>query len=618
MIQTESPVSSRRAVQTLLPGLTLARVLAMFMIVAAHSLMSYTWFRDRTLIWPVLEGAGWLPLDAASVPLRNLALPFFFVLAGISAAVSASSTSVKRYFVGRWRFIGWPLLIGLLTVFPLTLTLYRHAMQVTDLEHMSPHQRQLLDSLTHRPYLWGPAHLWFLEFLLIISCGYAVVLWASRKSGVCGRIVEKLRGTTMRAIDSPWRAVIFATPLLAIFLVDLRPWEVLFHKFLPEPATLVYYALFFACGVCIARLPQPRETLARDAWLDLSIAFACYPPLAAMCWHHFQEPLAGWQRVLLLMLIALSVSSTVLAMLGLSVRYVKSVDHVTQYFASTSFWIYFTHVPFVIALQIYLWHFALPIALKFFLVFSGGLAFPLALYELTVRPAWSKKRAKTKSGAANEFRYARAIRRVAGVAIASVALALLGYGYWLMSHDNLHQLAGRDVYRSARLSTAKLEELIVDHQLRHVLVVADASPDHGWFAEQFRVCQAHNVAAHIVVLPSRKTPTPEALMALIAALQQLDGPVLIEGRTGMNREAIAAAVEELLAGASPLEARRQFSWRYGYLHSYASKGPHVFLDDYQAWLDAGRRKHSPNEFARWVATTHDAAIASRAPQTNWR
>ena len=31
----------------------------------------------------------------------------------------------------------------------------------------------------------------------------------------------------------------------------------------------------------------------------------------------------------------------------------------------------------------------------------------------------------------------------------------------------------------------------------------------------------------------------------------------------------------------------------------------MFLDEYQAWLDAADREHSPNEFAHWVAAKHD-------------
>jgi hypothetical protein len=88
--------------------------------------------------------------------------------------------------------------------------------------------------------------------------------------------------------------------------------------------------------------------------------------------------------------------------------------------------------------------------------------------------------------------------------------------------------------------------------------------------------------------------------ALIAVLDHAPRPILLEGRFGIARAGLAAAVAQLLGGASLPTAHEQYRLKHGSFDRTPQSTQHV-LRAYENWLANTGRCHTPQEFRDWVS-----------------
>jgi hypothetical protein len=68
----------------------------------------------------------------------------------------------------------------------------------------------------------------------------------------------------------------------------------------------------------------------------------------------------------------------------------------------------------------------------------------------------------------------------------------------------------------------------------------------------------------------------------------------------MDQSGLATAVAQLLGGAPPREALRQFGMKYGQFGGPEHSPLGLALLDYQSWLKAHRLPHDADRFRDWV------------------
>jgi hypothetical protein len=370
----------------------------------------------------------------------------------------------------------------------------------------------------------------------------------------------------------------------------------------PNVFRVLHYAYFFTVGGWLAKTREPRQRFVPYSTLHLVLSFVLFGLLSPLLLRHAAAPLGGWERTVYCMLAALFPWLTVFGGLGVFMRVFDGRATVMRYLAESSFWLYLIHVPIVALVQALLLPLAWPIVLKFLFVATVAIALSLLSYEYIVRRSLvgeiingARKRSSRRGFFGPEFGW---------IATLAVAAVLLAGGAWCSRvffwGNNLHEAIAGQLYRSGRLSTPDLDDLIRAKRLRAVITFTGGSDKHPWYVAQKRVCQARQVALVPINLPADRLPERTPLNQLLDSLATMPRPILVQGNRGLDQSGFAAAAAELLAGAPPRVALLQFGLEYGQFGGAEHSPLGRALLGYQEWLLDHRWSHTPARFRTWA------------------
>lgn len=208
-----------------------------------------------TVLWMLAVPLSPSTMSAIQWPmaLSRWSLPLFFMMAGFFGAKLHARWGTARFARDRLLRIGLPLLVGLVTIVPVTwLLLNKYVSAGADL------------------FRGGPLHLWFLYYVLLF---YALVLALPHLPGVAW-LRRGLVAVLRCALAVPVLAA-FTTAL--VFAVDQLPpgppvWLV------PQPALVVFYGSFFALGALVQGSSSGMDLVGRRLGLTTALAVAALVP----------------------------------------------------------------------------------------------------------------------------------------------------------------------------------------------------------------------------------------------------------------------------------------------------------------------------------------------------
>jgi hypothetical protein len=587
------------------------RIATTFFVLIYHAALTYVATPLRLTGWAAYETTGHVAFDWLVYWVNGFAMPVFFLAAGVSAPAACASRGPRVYLASRVRRLLRPLLFGCLTIVPFFYLVWGYGLLVTG--------RIALDDILRWRYspaisrdLYGLGHLWFLEYLFVVSalwCGGWVLrsyLFPPARRSAAGSPAGDLepgkgQGWIDRALVTPWRPLLFAIPTGLIFCIDSDTMLRVDNVIVPNIFRVLHYAYFFTVGGWIARTCDPRQRYIPYSTLYLVLSFVLFALMSPLLLRHAAAPLGGWARVVYCVLAALFPWLTVFGGLGVFMRILSGRGTVMRYLAESSFWVYLIHVPIVALVQALLLPVAWPLLIKFLFVAAVAIVVSLSSYEFIVRRSLigeivngARKRSSRRGLFGPEFGW---------IATLIVAAGLLAGGAWcsrgFLWGNNLHEVIPGQFYRSARLGSRDLDRLISDRGLRTV-VAFTGGERHPWYVAQKRVCDARQVALVAINLPAAERPARVALVKLLDTLQSHPGPVLVQGNRGLDQSGFAAAVAELLAGAPPRVALSQFALKYGQFGGAEHSPLGQVLLGYEQWLADHRWPHTADRFQTWV------------------
>ena len=194
----------------------------------------------------------------------------------------------------------------------------------------------------------------------------------------------------------------------------------------------------------------------------------------------------------------------------------------------------------------------------------------------------------------------------AGAAIGAVCVGLWADwpGGW---NGNLRPVLEGRVYRSGRLSPARLEAAIDRYGIRTVINLTGDRTGADWYETQRRITARRGVVHHDIDLLATALPSQPNVARLVDLLSHAPQPVLMHCDAGADRAGLASAVARLLLDDADLrEARRELSWRYGHWPVGPTQELDRFLDQYQAARATSSSGSNSETFARWVRTDYVA------------
>jgi fucose 4-O-acetylase-like acetyltransferase len=337
-------------------------------------------------------------VDAAVWFVHTWHMPLFFAISGFLAATTVRRSSAVRQACSRLRRLGVPLVIGMLTVVPLANFFVIEAAAIWSRDQQVPGKREL--TFGH-VFNTTPQHLWFIDYLLVISLlaiGAWVAIQAHPKVGAA-----IYRGFRI-LMTSSWGVLALAATS-ALILITKAGWVAggtMSDSLVPIPTLLAYFSFFFLFGWLFSGQDDLLEALKRGAWLRIAAGALIAIPGFILFYDNTDFTgnvgtagmLAenGQLRLVGLFAVGLVCWLMLFGIWGLLARYVRSESRVLRYLADASFWIYLVHIPFLVAIQSSLAETHLEVALRYALTVSGTLALAVGSYALVQagRRLWVK------------------------------------------------------------------------------------------------------------------------------------------------------------------------------------------------------------------------------------
>ncbi len=323
--------------------------------------------------------------------INSCIMPLFFIMSGYLAAQLASDREPRSFLKHRLSRLGLPLLVGFVLVLPADLYVWVLGWVTQGLIPWSSLRRlSFPDELDAA--LWGPAHLWYLEFLLIYSLVAGMVL-SSRFPAAIQRHFQ------IEKLSKVWRD---PAGLLSLTLASLCCGLILWRQprvligfnngILPPWENLLFFAVPFSLGWMRKQqeLHQPVTVTrrSRTAWQLAVSAVLGLMLVPQLQWHlaHETQPAAAALPPFLFAAFGLTFAS---GLFGLALLWKgPKAPAAIAYLAAASFWIYLAHHPLTGLVNIAFQSWNRPAWIEFAMANLIVVAMCLASYEVGVRRTW--------------------------------------------------------------------------------------------------------------------------------------------------------------------------------------------------------------------------------------
>ncbi len=371
------------------PGLDLLRVVGCCLVLALHAAVPYLTHPMPGLLWPVHDRFTSPFIDQIFWSIEGCVMPLFFVMSGYFAAVGLQKRTPQQFARQRLERLGLPLALGCAVILPLDFVVWVIGWAKEGLVPLKAIRTVKLGPGFEEA--WGLAHLWYLQYLLLIIAGYAAViavwrkLFSSAPSLGLASPALRIAGASNPGLGRRYGLEIATIAILGmvIALLGVVPQVVLGfqHAFLPVIPKLVHAVLFFALGVAIFGVgPIPRATAWGVFTLGLWLLPWNYSVIANSLEH---RSLAGsWEAASVMGLFACAISAGAVAVAS---QWRHPVGPLWTYLAEASFAVYLIHHPIVATFQIGLSDWQTTAEVKLIVTLVGTSVCSLGLYETLIR-----------------------------------------------------------------------------------------------------------------------------------------------------------------------------------------------------------------------------------------
>ena len=398
------------------PEFDALRGTAILLVVTLHAGLAYTRLDIPRLLWGVRDPSPHLAFDLFSWWAMGVSVSLFFAISGYFAAEIEGRRGPVEFLKGRFRRVVVPMLAVAPVLLPLCFLAWSGGWLASGRATPREWWRMRFLDPAIMADLYGPAHLWFLEYLIPMLAAFG--LW--RKSrldrdalrakiradlAAKARKVQAGRGARRKKLRAdptgaespgnrwllaPWAPLALALPTVLLLLVSRQVSGVdaaldRHNSFFPGPIRLLYYAVFFAFGVGLHRVRWGMDVLAGRRWwylIGAALAFSIRAGLLPLDW---SSPLEGPMALALAASGGLASWLSLFALLGFYRKHLKRPSPTFRSLAEASFWIYLAHLPVVGLIQMDLLDVPIPTLAKFAITLGLTLGLGLASYAVLVR-----------------------------------------------------------------------------------------------------------------------------------------------------------------------------------------------------------------------------------------
>ncbi len=358
------------------------RAVAMLLGIVLHAALS---FMTLPIPWVARDVSGRPEFDLLVGLIHGFRMQLFFFLAGFFGHLLWHRHGAGEFLRQRGKRIGVPFLIGMVTLMPLTLAVWGWGNPQLAEEVAQQQSRELtaLDIPT--------GHLWFLEMLLLLYVGAALVAWLGAKLKGAAWL-PRLDAAFDWCLARPWKPLLLVPPTLLCLWGGpmLGEIDAAGLRLFPAVRAVAYYGLFFAVGWWLHRRRHQLDAL--RGWLKsyFALAAAAFATLGACHLAQVKPADAHFPLVKVVALAAASLYAWAMtfAVTGWFMRFAGQHRPWIRYLADASYWCYLLHLPLVLWLQVLVAKWPVNGWLKFAFIMAVNVAVLLASYHACVRYTW--------------------------------------------------------------------------------------------------------------------------------------------------------------------------------------------------------------------------------------
>ena len=303
-------------------------------------------------------------------------MPLFFLVSGYLLAMALERSGANRQATNRITRLGIPLVIGMLTIIPLTNLLI--VWVIPENPNAEIQRTTELGDL----YNWRPLHLWFLNYLLLASLiGIGAWLLGRRYDlGAAGaRMFRALAGSPL------------LIPVLAVaggLILSLQDhWQIppASDSLIPVWPLLGYYVLFLAFGFAISYQPDIVSRIAGRPWTYTLVTALAFAP----AWILFRpEPVTGGtplEHLGATIVLGVMTWAALFAVWGFFSRFAATESRFWRYVSDASYWVYLIHIIILAPVQVLFSQTSIDAGFRYALTLLITFALSFLTYALFIR-----------------------------------------------------------------------------------------------------------------------------------------------------------------------------------------------------------------------------------------
>ncbi|MCR9202031.1 MAG: acyltransferase family protein [Planctomycetaceae bacterium] len=369
--------STRPAEKEYWHGMAALRGFAMLLGVVHHAAIPFMDKPLRGLQW-VYTQTPTLLCDVAFWWGHAWRIPLFFFLAGFFSQLTLQRYGVQGFATRRFRRLVIPYVVAAFTIGPLIYLVFHGGWYLTgqcSWEQMWPTVALPANLGACR---FGPAHLWFLLELIIISITYAVLFVVFSP--------EQPEFSEVRTLPGRWW-IPLAPGILSGLMLWGAPGPMLdFHNtFFHVPDRMLYHMIYFVGGAIAYR--HRRTFLATTSYYRRHMAIAAALS-AVYLWLRLGQTVDISSPVgscLFSLCAGVLCWLMIYALIGAFNQWFRHPNAIVSYLSDASYWVYLVHLPVVVLFQLALYNVAWPSAVKFLAAISATTCVCLISYQGLVR-----------------------------------------------------------------------------------------------------------------------------------------------------------------------------------------------------------------------------------------
>ncbi len=381
-----APVTSVR-----IDSLDTARAFALVLGVVFHASLS---FCPVFLGWAVMDVSTSGVIPPFLTVAHGFRLELFFLLAGYFGRLAVARQGWRLFLTTRALRLGVPFILGWFLVSPLLVSGW--VMGAASLRGEVDIRAGLIAGLTVFDGFPGTAftrtHLWFLYYLLLLTAAAFVLAMLSRahRVGLQAAFVRVDRGLGWLC-RSPLAALVLAAPTAVVLrLMQHGAVDTPDRSLIPHLPVLALYGGFFALGWWFQRRPGVlrdfgRHSVARGAVVTLAVSGTCWLEPALRDAGNPHHEALRWSFAFCY---GAMMWSLVQLILGLTSAWAKRPRRWVRYVSDSAYWMYLSHLPLVVWLQVAVAEVPVSWAAKLGGVTLVTVFLCLVSYDLLVRPSW--------------------------------------------------------------------------------------------------------------------------------------------------------------------------------------------------------------------------------------